>query len=190
MTIEIIKYKVLETDGNFEIRQYGEHITASVTIDAGFIDALNSGYRIISDYFSGQNWAKTHGFMKDSLNVNITSHEKIGITTPIYIKTVDEAKRYTISFIMPVKFTKDNLPEPFDKRIIFQPVRSYTAAVMSFKGYLDDNVAIVKISTLEKWLQQKGDLYTSEFIFAIFLSSLIPGRFRRIEVLAKLEDSH
>jgi len=189
MATETLKYQVSEKDSNYELRQYEEYFTASIEIEAGFIDALNSGLRILSDYYSGGNWSKTPVDVKGSLTMGVASHEKIGATTPVLVKMVVEGEKYEISFILPAKYTKDNLPEPFNKNIKFSRVKPYKAAVMMNRGHMDDSITIEKASDLRSWLEQKGVRYKSKIIFAVFLSLLTPSRFRRWEVLTKVDDS-
>jgi len=189
MATETLKFEISEQDSNYELRQYKEYLTASIEIEAGFIDALNSGFRILSDYYAGSNWSKTPVDVKGALAMGVASHEKISTTTPVLVKMVVEGEKYEISFILPAKYTKDNIPEPFNKNIKFSRVKPCKAAVIMNRGHMDDAIAIEKASDLRSWVEQKGVRYKSKIIFAVFLSLLTPSRFRRWEVLTKVDDA-
>ena len=141
MAIETIDFEVLWKDRNFELRKYREYITASIEIEADFNEALNSGFRILFDYFSGNNWSKNPIYITGPVQGQKTRREKINMTTPMTVTKVDEGSKYIISFIVPSKYSGDNLPEPFNKHIIFQKVKPYTAAIMMFRGHINDVIA-------------------------------------------------
>jgi hypothetical protein len=103
------------------------------------------------------------------------------------VTKVDEGSKYIISFIVPSKYSGDNLPEPFNKHIIFQKVKPYTAAIMMFRGHINDVIAKEKASDLNSWLQKNGISSQSNFIFAIYNPLRITIRFRHNEVLTKLD---
>ena len=188
MAKETLGYEVLQKDGKFEIRQYRECITASVEIDSDFKNALNSGFGILADYFFSENWSKKPSKTTGSVTVQVAKSEKIKMTSPVSLTITDQGDGYIISFIMPAKYTKDSLPEPFNKQITFQEMQPYKAAALKFRGHLNENIMGEKALNLESWLKKKDISYKSRFTFALYNPPLIPGRFRRNDIIAKLDE--
>ena len=50
MAIESPRYKTVQKDNKFEIRDYEEYILAEVEIDGDFGSALQKGFRVLADY--------------------------------------------------------------------------------------------------------------------------------------------
>ena len=55
LAIEEPKYKVLNQDAGFELRQYAPLIVAETWVDGDMDAASNKGFRVIADYIFGNN---------------------------------------------------------------------------------------------------------------------------------------
>jgi hypothetical protein len=60
MAIESPRYRVVQKDNKFEIREYDGYILAEVEIDGDFSSALQKGFRVLADYIFGGNTSKAH----------------------------------------------------------------------------------------------------------------------------------
>ena len=58
MAIEKAKYQALESDGDFELRQYEPSIVAETLVDGDFDGAANEGFRRLVAYINGRNRKK------------------------------------------------------------------------------------------------------------------------------------
>ena len=58
MAIEKAKYQTLESDGDFELRQYEPSIVAETMVDGEFDGAANEGVRRLVAYINGKNRKK------------------------------------------------------------------------------------------------------------------------------------
>jgi hypothetical protein len=114
-------------------------------------------------------------------------NEKIGMTAPVTSTLVEKGERYRISFAMPAKYTTANLPEPVDKQITIQEVKSHRAAVLKFSGYLNEKLALNKAAELEAWLEKNSLKGSSGFLFAQYNPPWTLGPFRRNEIITRLE---
>lgn len=94
------KYDVVRTEKDFEIRFY--HAVAMATITSSLKshkELGNSGFKKLANYIFGGN--------KDE--------KQIAMTTPVRMEVSDSLS--TMSFIMPIVDTKDNLPLPNDPAV-------------------------------------------------------------------------
>jgi SOUL heme-binding protein len=182
---EALKYKVLQKSKNFEIRQYQEYLIASIEIDSDFTQASGTGFGILSDYILGHNWSQKRVLIDGPAKGQKVEGEKIGMTNPVLAAAGPGG--YVISFIMPSRFSKENLPEPFHKRIKIRDVMPFKAAVLKFHGNLDDQMIEKQTLELQSWLTHNTLTYKSGFFFAQYNSPGIPARFRRNEIIAELD---
>ena len=58
MATEEVKYRVLESSGDFELRQYEASLGAETTVEGDFHEVGNEGFRRLFDYISGKNRKK------------------------------------------------------------------------------------------------------------------------------------
>ena len=183
---EALKHKVLQKSKNFEIRQYQEYLVASVEIDSDFARASGTGFGILSDYILGHNWSQKRVRIDGTATGQKVTGEKIGMTNPV-LSAAAGGGGYIISFIMPSRFSKANLPEPFDKRIKIRDVMPFKAAVLKFNGNLDKQMIEHQTLELQSRLTHNALAYKSGFFFAQYNSPVIPARFRRNEIIAELD---
>jgi len=182
---EALKYKVLQKSKNFEIRQYAEYLTASVEIATDFTQASGSGFSILSDYILGHNWSQKRVLIDGTATGQRVTGEKIGMTNPVLAAAGPGG--YIISFIIPSRFSKENLPEPFDKRIKIRNILTFKAAALKFNGNLDEQMIEHQTLELQSWLTHNALVYKSGFFFTQYNSLGIPARFRRNEIIAELD---
>jgi hypothetical protein len=111
MAIESPRYRVVQKDNKFEIREYDDYILAEVEIDGNFSSALQKGFRILAGYIFGDNTSKTHISMTVPVTQQAAGSEKIEMTAPVTSSPIEEGKKYKIAFTMPSKYTMETLPE-------------------------------------------------------------------------------
>jgi hypothetical protein len=187
MAIESPKYRVLERDGKFEVREYDSYIAASVVIDASYGEALNSGFRILADYIFGNNRSRAHIDMTAPVTGQAVKSENIKMSAPVMTAVVERGTKYRISFPMPGKYALDTLPLPTDERVTIEEVKSHRVASLAFRGYLSEKASKNKGAELATWMKNRGMSATSELVLAQYNPPWIPGPFRRNEILADLK---
>jgi hypothetical protein len=88
--------------------------------------------------------------------------EKIAMTSPVAMSLKDST---TMLFLVPKKYTRDNLPVPNDSSIEFKDIPEKKVAAISFGGWAND----LKIAAFKKnlitALNSKGIEYTDNFYF-------------------------
>lgn len=198
---ESLAYMVERKDGDIEIRKYTDHIMAHVDVDASFDDAMGMGFRILANYIFGGNKKRSSIDMTVPVSEEKVKSERISMTTPVTEESLKESESikmtthvteektgniHRISFVMPVKYTLDTLPEPDDKRIKIEEVKEQKMAALKFKGRVKEKLAIEEIEELKNWLSKEGINTKSNFIVAQYNHPAVPGFLRRNEILVEI----
>lgn len=155
--IEEPKYAIVSKVGGYEIREYASYIVAETTVSGveSRNQAARKGFPIIAGYIFGDNTKKDKIAMTVPVNAEDGASEKIAMTVPVNTEKIAMTVpvntqegvgggTYTISFVMPSKYTLETLPEPNDKRVMLREVSarkvavrrfSWTASESAFKKY-------------------------------------------------------
>lgn len=152
LALEEPPFDVLTTEGDFEIRQYQQHIAASVTARGNMDDASSAGFRSIADYIFGNNQ-----------NTNTGQSEKISMTAPVSMRLPssqvvnqeqlnDDAQQWQVSFFMPAQYQLDTLPTPNNDQVRLENIDAYFAAVIRFSGFTGTTKVEKKLALLQQWI--------------------------------------
>ena len=114
--IESLDYSVVSSDGDIEIREYEQHLLASVRVAGDFEAAGSKAFRPLFKFITGEN----------------TSDAKIAMTAPV-IQTSD-ANEWLISFVMPREYNLDNLPVPASAIVKVSSQPGLIMAAMEYSG--------------------------------------------------------
>jgi hypothetical protein len=123
------KYRVIDTLGQVQIRQYAPRLAASVTVGGDEIAARGAGFRRLAGFIFGNNTASSEISMTAPV---AQSAAKIAMTAPV--AQTPNAAGWTISFYMPAQYTEATLPKPNDPGIKIVQVPAETDAVYRFSG--------------------------------------------------------
>ena len=182
--IEKAKYKVIEKEGKFELRQYQSQIVAETIVEADFDDAGNMAFRRLFDYISGENRTRESIAMTAPVNQKIRS-EKIAMTAPVN-QQKSEGK-YSVSFLMPSKYTMETLPEPLNSDVRIRKIPARKMAVIRYSGSWSRKRYEAKKALLVEYIKKKGLQVTGEDIFARYDPPFQIWFLRRNEVLFPVE---
>ena len=182
--IEKAKYKVIEKEGNFEIRQYSPYLVAETVVDADFDDAGNIAFGRLFDYISGKNRKKESISMTAPVNQKVSS-EKIAMTAPV--NQYESEGRYIISFLMPSKYTMQSIPEPLDENVIIRESQSDKFAALRYSGSWSKKKYEAQKKRLEEWIKNKDLRVTGEAVFARYDPPFQLPFLKRNEVLIPID---
>ena len=145
--IETYAFKIIDTYETVEIRQYEASLFTSVEIPSNnYRKTSSKGFSILAGYIFGGNDKK----------------EKIAMTSPVAMSLKDAT---TMMFLVPKKYTRDNLPVPNDSSIEFKDMPEKKVAAISFSGWANDSkIASFKKKLIEV-LDSKAIQYTDNFYF-------------------------
>jgi len=102
LAIEEPKYKVLNQDAGFELRQYAALIVAETWVDGDMDAASNKGFRVIADYIFGNNKApQSTQSSKIAMTAPVTLAPdaqplKLDMTAPVSLQPAVEASTWVV----------------------------------------------------------------------------------------------
>jgi hypothetical protein len=145
--IETYAFTIIDSYETIEIRQYEASLFTSVQMPSNnYRKTSSKGFSVLAGYIFGGN----------------DKEEKIAMTSPVTMSLKDST---TMMFLVPKKYTRDNLPVPNDSSIEFKDVPEKKVAAISFGGWANDS----KIASFKKKLidvlNSKGIKYTDNFYF-------------------------
>jgi len=184
---EEVKYRVLESSGDFELRQYESSLGAETTVEGDFHEVGNEGFRRLFDYISGKNRKKQSIPMTAPVSQEASS-EKIPMTAPVNQEKVGGAWR--ITFLMPSAFTMETLPEPLDSRVKLVKIPGRLMAALNYSGTWSRERYEEKENRLKELIRQRGLKIEGEPVFARYNPPFMPWFLRRNEVLIPVGQVH
>ena len=167
-SIEQYPYKILKTYDDFEIRNYEATLFTSVKLTTNKYDKASSkGFSVLAGYIFGGN----------------EKQEKIAMTSPVAM-TLEEST--TMMFMVPKKYTKENLPKPNDSSIKFTEMPAKKMAAITFGGWANDKRIASYKKKLEELLNKENIKYSNTFYFLGYNAPFEVVN-RKNEVIVELE---
>ncbi len=166
---ESAPYKVIESDGNIEIRDYPDLVLAST--EAKFEARGNDGsFMRLFRYISGNN----------------ESDQKIEMTTPVFMELGGPESKGQMGFVMPQEVAAAGAPAPKASDVTIRRREGGRFAVIRFSGVMDAEKVEAQEAKLREWLKTRDvqSEVTSER--AGYDPPFTPGPLRRNEVLIRL----
>lgn len=169
--VETANYEIIKDEGEFEIRLYDKIIVASVENFSG------SSFRVLFQYINGAN--------TKNAEINMTSpvitSEKIAMTSPV----INESE--SMSFVLPSKYSMDNVPQPTDERVLIREIPERYVATIRFRGLAWKDQVKNQTERLLKWVQEKNIVSRSNPFLMQYNPPYVPGFLRRNEVGVEIE---
>ncbi|RIA55154.1 SOUL family heme-binding protein [Dichotomicrobium thermohalophilum] len=176
--IETPDYESVVQDGSFEIRDYPEMIVAEVRRTGTRDKAVREAFEPLADYI----FARERGGDSISMTAPVTQEptDKIAMTAPV-TQTQREGE-WVVRFIMPAKYSMDELPAP-GSDVTLERIPPERRAAIRFSGSWDTELFSRKTEELRKWLAERGVEPTGPPTYAYYNDPFTPGFLRRNEVL-------
>jgi len=150
--VEMLDYETLDSSKEYEIRQYSDYIVAETELDENFDNAKNKAFSILAGYIFGGNESKE----KIAMTTPVTEKpsEKIAMTTPVIVN--EESKLKTFSFVIPKKYTLEQLPKPLNNKVKIREIKGEKVAVLRFRGFFNSTRVEKKKEELRDYLNRDG----------------------------------
>lgn len=131
--------KVIESDGNIEIREYPDLVLAST--EAQF-DARGNGGSFVRlfRYISGNN----------------ESDERIEMATPVFMEPDSPKFNRQMGFLMPQQIADAGAPAPRDSGVSIRKREGGRFVLIRFLGVMDRKKAESPKTRLREWLKARG----------------------------------
>lgn len=167
---EMPPYTVDSVADGVEMRSYGPHVVAEVTVSGDRSTAISRGFRALAGYIFGGN----------------VEGEKIAMTVPV-AQTPAGADTWTVQFTMPQAFTVESLPRPRNALVKLRQVGASRQAVVVFSGLPQTADLDARATRLRDWIAAQGMTITAGPHYQFYDAPLtLPWR-RRNEVSFSVE---
>ena len=179
MAIEEPRFKVLEQDGSFELREYSPYIVAETRVEAGFEDAGSIAFQRLFCYISGDNIAQ----QKIAMTAPVTQSrgEKISMTAPV--SQVADGNAYLVAFTLPSTYTLATAPQPLDPTVRIRAVPAQLIACWRYSGrWTESNFSDQEVLLRER-IKARGLIARGDPVLARYNPPFTPWFMRRNEVL-------
>jgi hypothetical protein len=172
---ESAEYKVVESDGKFEVREYPDLmlVATKTKLDA---QGRDGSFMKLFRYISGAN----------------ESDKKISMTTPVFMENDKSDSAVQMGFVMPKDIALDGVPAPTGEGVDVRKRTGGRFAVLRFSGQLSVQSAKESETKLRTWMATKDlvadDSFESSGVeTAGYDPPFTPGPLRRNEVLIRLK---
>lgn len=185
MAVETPPCKVIQHDGNFEVRDYPTLVVAEVTMEGDQQEAARKGFRVLAGYIFGANKQRQRMAMTAPVTQEASS-VKIAMTAPVE-QTQDTAGTWVVRFTMPGIWSLQTLPVPDDARVKLRETLPARFAVLRFSGYARPDAVHAKSDELRKRVKAHGLHAIGSVSLAQYNPPWTPWFMRRNEVMVKVE---
>ena len=183
--IEKAKYQVVESDENFELRQYAPHIVAETFVAGDFEAVGNVGFRRLYDYINGKN-IKNQNIAMTTPVTQESESEKIAMTAPV---TQEKSQgRWRITFLMPAEYTLEALPRPLDGLVQLKEEPGYLMAVIRYSGTWSQKRFEKNKALLQAAIAKRGLTPAGQPVWARYDPPFMPWFLRRNEILIRVQN--
>jgi effector-binding domain-containing protein len=183
--VEKTEYTLIESEKDYEIRLYPEHIVAQTTVKGNYQDALSEGFRIVAGYIFGGNTKKESIAMTSPVIEKKSTSQSIAMTAPVTASV--EGESHTIAFGMPRSYTLETLPTPNDSRVKIITIPEKKMAAIRFSGYRSDDSVQAKKQKLLSALEKDNVRVIGELQYASYNAPWTPPWMTRNEVLVEIK---
>jgi len=179
MAIEEPRFKVLEQDGSFELREYSPYVVAETRVEAGFEDAGSIAFQRLFRYISGDNIAQ----QKIAMTAPVTQSrgEKISMTAPV--SQVADGNAYLVAFTLPSTYTLATAPQPLDPTVRIRAVPAQLIACWRYSGRWTASNYRDHEALLRERIKARGLITRGAPVLARYNPPFTPWFMRRNEVL-------
>lgn len=197
MAIEEPAYKVISTNGKFEIRQYAPYLIAQTWVDGDMDDAGSQGFRRIADFIFGNNQIPNgQTSSKIAMTAPVTMEPqsaKIAMTAPVAMEPSDNtlgmktAQRWRVQFAMPRQYTMASIPKPKNSDVTLAEVSEKWVVVHSYSGLNTLQRVQDKTDELLQWIKAHSLVAKSAPQLARYDPPWTLPMWRRNEILVEID---
>jgi DNA gyrase inhibitor GyrI len=167
---ESAEYAVIQSDGEFEIREYPE-LTVVTTSTRFERQGGDGSFMRLFRYISGANETK----------------QKVAMTTPVFMQPESDQAEGKMAFVIPKKVAAEGTPEPTSEQVAVQKRAAGRYAVIRFSGRMTPQSFAASEQKLREWMTQHELAAASDAESAGYDPPWTPGPLRRNEVLIRLK---
>jgi DNA gyrase inhibitor GyrI len=182
--VEQATYRVVESHGAIEIREYAPMIVAQTEVSGEREEAIRQGFRRIADYIFGNN-APQHSVAMTAPVIQQPA-EKIAMTAPVLQQGAGQEGPWKVRFVMPASYQMETLPRPNNHAVTLQEIPQQRFAVIRFSGLADDETLSEQTEILRGFMAEKQLQPLSPPLYAFFNPPWTLPPLRRNEVMIEI----
>ncbi len=182
VAVEEPEFDVVTVDGGVELRRYAPLLIAETEAAGAFADAGNAAFRVLFDYISGANDART----KIAMTAPVVQQPASDPGSPV---SVTERSRdgWRVGFVVPSSFDRQSVPEPVDPRVRIREVPERLVVVVRFTGRWTTERFEQHQRLAEAWSADHGYEVVGSPVWARYNPPFTPWFMRRNEVLLPVQ---
>lgn len=186
--LEEPKYEMIGEYDDIEYREYADYIVVETLVEGDHSrdEASNIGFRRLFNYITGENDGGAEISMTAPVQVAEPQGTDIAMTAPV--QSVNTEQGWTISFVVPGKYTWDTVPQPTNPDVYLrQASPGKITAVIRFSGRWTEKNALKARNELYEKLEEVNVSPVSKPIIAAYNSPFSIPWFRRNEILVEVD---
>ena len=186
--LEEPKYEMIGEYDDIEYREYADYIVVETLVEGDHSrdEASNIGFRRLFNYITGENDGGTEISMTAPVQVAEPQGAEIAMTAPV--QSLNTEQGWTISFVVPGKYTWDTVPQPTNPDVYLrQASPGKITAVIRFSGRWTEKNALKARNELYEKLEEVNVSPVSKPIIAAYNSPFSIPWFRRNEILVEVD---
>lgn len=176
--VESLGYDIVSASEGVEVRRYPATVLATVR---GLSD--DEAFSVLFSYISGNNSLRE----KVSMTTPVVSSDEGSVDMPMTSPVI--SSRRSFSFVLPSRYSPDEVPEPGDPRIVTEVVPERRVAALRFRGRSRHRDVDAKTGELLEWVRSKGLVASGEPFLMRYNPPFTPGFLRRNEVAVEVTAS-
>ena len=181
--VETPSYKVIQSKGKIEIREFDPMVIAEVQVVGRRKDAISSGFKLLADYIFGNNISQEN--IDTAATIQRPASEKIAMTAPVQQQLANNS--WLVSFVMPSKYNLEDLPKPKNIEVRLKNVPVKRFVTIQFSGTSSDENLAKHNKLLVEFIKTNSISVTGTSKYAFYNPPWTLPLMRRNEVMFEVQ---
>ena len=181
--VETPSYKVIQSKGKIEIREFDPMVIAEVRVVGRRKDAISSGFKLLADYIFGNNISQEN--IDTTATIQQPASEKIAMTAPVQQQLANDS--WLVSFVMPSEYNLEDLPKPKNIEVKLKNVPVKRFVTIQFSGTSSDENLAKHKKLLVEFIKNNSISVTGTSKYAFYNPPWTLPLMRRNEVMFEVQ---
>lgn len=181
--VETPSYKVIQSKGKIEIREFDPMVIAEVQVIGRRKDAISSGFKLLADYIFGNNISQEN--IDTTATIQQPASEKIAMTAPVQQQLANDS--WLVSFVMPSEYNLEDLPKPKNIEVKLKNVPVKRFVTIQFSGTSSDENLAKHKKLLVEFIKNNSISVTGTSKYAFYNPPWTLPLMRRNEVMFEVQ---
>jgi len=181
--VETPSYKVIQSKGKIEIREFDPMVIAEVQVVGRRKDAISSGFKLLADYIFGNNISQEN--IDTTATIQQPASEKIAMTAPVQQQLANDS--WLVSFVMPSEYNLEDLPKPKNIEVKLKNVPVKRFVTIQFSGTSSDENLAKHKKLLVEFIETNSISVTGTPKYAFYNPPWTLPLMRRNEVMFEVQ---